>query len=162
MRIRAVFFQFLPSLAATTVWESTLYQIRLELPHDVCHYIHYYIRIQEGAQHLVMEAKEKLYPDRICHYPHMKFAASVTFRRSKSFLCLFQDILCVTFVWLARNTAALFPPPGSGLGMGQTYSYTGYSCILASFPGSLSFHKKEPGCIYTQELYLHLTVSKSV
>ena len=108
MRIRAVFFQFLPSLAATTVWESTLYQIRLELPHDVCHYIHYYIRIQKGAQHLVMEAKEKFYPDRICRYPHMKFVAGVMFCRSK--ICSKTFCACATLVWLERNTAALFPP----------------------------------------------------
>ena len=67
------------------------------------HYIYYHIRIQKGAQHLVMEAKEKFYPDRI--YPHIKFVACITFCRSRIFLRLFQDILCAILVWLERNTA---------------------------------------------------------
>lgn len=59
-----------------------------------------------------MEAREKFNPDRICHYPHMKFVASVMVCGSKMFLRLFQDILCTTLVWLERKIDALFPPPG--------------------------------------------------
>lgn len=78
---------------------------------------------------------------------------------------MFQDILCATVVWLARNIAALFPPPSfqNWAGNGANVQLHWIQLYISLVPRIvLSFHKKEPECIYTQELYLHLAVSKSV